>query len=319
MADGGASLDILHDFSDADLKVSLYGGAASKRTMLLDGCQYMLKFGYTISDSAERSVRTSCISTPVCEYIGSKVFAAAGLPTQDVMLGVWKGRSVVACRDFTHGMDPRFILLHFNQLEISMPGGTRRSKAQPDWEYVRHVLDDLDALDGIRERAWRRFRRMACVDALIGNCGRCSNNWGFIADRWAANIIDLAPVYSCGSSLAANLSVETMRQCLDDPALMRAVVVDSPAIAMNVAHKRCKYSYFMTADYAREFRAELPGLWPRLTKHITDAIVDGTPGLDSLHRDFYKTLLDARREYVIEPAYRMALVEREPQQVPCAV
>ena len=62
---------------------------------------------------------------------------------------------------------------------------------------------------------------------------------------------------------------------------------------------------------ARPFRAELPELWPRLSEEVTDRIVEQTPGLDDLQRDFYKATLDARRKYVLGPAYRMALKEAE--------
>ena len=82
-------------------------------------------------------------------------------------------------------------------------------------------------------------------------------------------------------------------------------------MAMNVGGKRRKFAFFLTSDTARPFRAELPELWPRLSKEVTDRIVEQTPGLDDLQRDFYKATLDARRKYVLEPAYRMALKEVE--------
>ena len=305
--------DVLYDFSDVDLKVSVYDGAAAKRTMLFGARQYMVKFGYALEQGISgHSSRTSYVNTPVNEYIGSKVFEAAGIPTQEVLLGVWRGQSVVACKDFMYDLDPNLMLLHFKRLEISMPGeSSGRSKARPDWEYVRHVLDEHDSLEALRAKTWKRFRQMVCIDALIGNYDRHANNWGFIANRRTADILDLAPVYDCGSSLAPSLSAESMRERLDDPALMRASVIDSPTIAMNVGGKRRKYSYFMVAAYARDFRKELPELWPLLSQEVTDDVIADVPGIDDLHRDFYKALIDARREYVLKPAYRMALLERE--------
>lgn len=64
---------ILHDFSDQTLKVSMYGGAAGKRTMDYHGHRYMVKFGYC----PDRTGHADC---PVSEFIGSKVFAAADHP-----------------------------------------------------------------------------------------------------------------------------------------------------------------------------------------------------------------------------------------------
>ena len=68
----------LHDFSQQDLKVSVYDGAAEKRTMYLGDRRYMVKFGYTLDEDKLNSSRTAYINTPVNEFIGSSVFAAAG-------------------------------------------------------------------------------------------------------------------------------------------------------------------------------------------------------------------------------------------------
>ena len=304
-------MERVRDFSPYELKVSVYDGAAEKRTMLMDGHLYMVKFGYDAAPQEEHPSRTSYVNLPVNEYIGSKVFAASGIPTQDVILGDYKGRSVVACRDFMYEMDPNLMLLHFKQLEISMPGGSSRSKARPDWEFVSQVLDEHDALEGIRARARHRFLQMTCVDALIGNFDRHANNWGFIADRRTADILDLAPVYDCGSSLSPSLSREGMRERVEDPQQMREANMAAPYMAMNVGGKRRKFAFFLTSETARPFRAELPELWPRLSEKVTDRIVEQTPGLDDLQRDFYKATLAARRKYVLGPAYRMALKEAE--------
>ncbi|WP_300744735.1 HipA domain-containing protein [uncultured Bifidobacterium sp.] len=299
---------ILHDFSDQTLKVSMYDGAAEKRTMDYHGHRYMVKFGYHLDSSKLDSSRTSYANIPVNEFIGSKVFAAAGIPTQHVLLGTYRGQSVVACRDFMEGLDPSWRLVHFKQLEIGMPGESGRSKARPDWEFVRHVLADSPDLAPIRQAAWDRFRRMICVDALIGNYDRHSNNWGYIADG-GANIVGLAPVYDCGSSLMPHLSADEMRARLDDPALMRQANIDSPAMAMNVRGKRRKYGYFLVSDAARDIRAALPGLWDSLRDEDIDQVIAGTPGIDGLHRDFYRATLHTRKEYILRPALDLALQE----------
>ena len=92
---------------------------------------------------------------------------------------------------------------------------------------------------------------------------------------------------------------------------MREANMAAPYMAMNVGGKRRKFAFFLTSETARPFRAELPELWPRLSEEVTDRIVEQTPGLDDLQRDFYKATLDARRKYVLGPAYRMAFKEAE--------
>lgn len=64
------------------------------------------------------------------------------------------------------------------------------------------------------------------------------------------------------------------------------------------------------AWHGAEFRRELIDLWPRLGKDVTDPVIDAVPHLDDLHRDFYRATLDARRQYVLKPAYELALKEQ---------
>lgn len=76
-------MERVRDFSPYELKVSVYDGAAEKRTMLMDGHLYMVKFGYDAAPQEEHPSRTSYVNLPVNEYIGSKVFAASGIPTSE--------------------------------------------------------------------------------------------------------------------------------------------------------------------------------------------------------------------------------------------
>lgn len=73
--------DVLHDFSDEELKVSMYDGAAEKRTMYYRGHRYMVKFGYLMDSSKRETSRTNYVNVPVNEFIGSRIFKTAGLPT----------------------------------------------------------------------------------------------------------------------------------------------------------------------------------------------------------------------------------------------
>ena len=76
-----------YDFSSLDLKVSMYDGAAEKRTMYMGGYRYMVKFGYVLDPDKRNSTRTSYVNLPVNEYIGSNIFAAVGIPAQRTLLG----------------------------------------------------------------------------------------------------------------------------------------------------------------------------------------------------------------------------------------
>lgn len=62
-------MERVRDFSPYELKVSVYDGAAEKRTMLMDGHLYMVKFGYDAAPQEEHPSRTSYVNLPVNEYM----------------------------------------------------------------------------------------------------------------------------------------------------------------------------------------------------------------------------------------------------------
>lgn len=49
-------MERVRDFSPYELKVSVYDGAAEKRTMLMDGHLYMVKFGYDAATQEEHDL-----------------------------------------------------------------------------------------------------------------------------------------------------------------------------------------------------------------------------------------------------------------------
>ena len=136
------------------------------------------------------------------------------------------------------------------------------------------------------------------------------NNWGFIVNK-DAQIIDLAPIYDCASSLAPHLSEQSMKDRLHDASLMREENINSPYCSFNVKGKRRKYAFFMMSPYARSIRAVLPDMWKSFDTSVLADVVDHTPHLDNLHKDFYLQTLVARRKYILEPALELALKERE--------
>lgn len=303
-------MDKLLDFSNLPLGFNTYDGAAEKYTVRFGGHQYLMKFGERLDTDPAKPDQNSYANVPVNEYIGSRLFAAAGIPSQQVMLGVHEGRSVVACRDFIHDLGPNFELLPFKRLETSMPGESSLSKATPDWEFMSKVFDTHPMLRDMREEAWERYRQTICVDALIANFDRHAGNWGFISDKEKMRLIGLAPVYDCGSSLFPRISDEAMARRLNDSREMHDHNLAVPPMTLNVDHKRQRYHTFLLSELAKPFRATLVGLLPKLGKDVTDAVIDEVPGIDDLHRSFYKATLDARRRYILQPAYELGLQER---------
>ena len=114
------------DFTGCKVLVNSYEGADFKRKIIYDGDVYMLKFGQKLESDEHKPLQASYTSTPVSEYLGSHIYALAGLPTQHTVMGTYDGRSVVACRDFIESRPDaeNVTLVEFKKLENSFLGSS---------------------------------------------------------------------------------------------------------------------------------------------------------------------------------------------------
>ena len=206
------------DFTDCKGLVNSYEGADFKRKIIYDGDVYMLKFGQKLESDERKPMQASYASTPVSEYLGSHIYALAGLPTQHTMLGTCNGKTVVACRDFIESRPDAedVTLVEFKKLENSFLGSSTAGGRTPSLDNLLDIFSEHDYLESIRDAAEERYWQMFAVDSLIGNFDRHAGNWGYILDRRKNAIIDLAPVYDCGSSLYPALNEAAMANFIKD-------------------------------------------------------------------------------------------------------
>lgn len=225
------------DFTGCKVLVNSYEGADFKRKIIYDGDVYMLKFGQKLESDEHKPLQASYTSTPVSEYLGSHIYALAGLPTQHTVMGTYDGRSVVACRDFIESRPDaeNVTLVEFKKLENSFLGSSTAGGRTPILGNLLGIFSEHDSLEGIREAAEERYWQMFAVDSLIGNFDRHAGNWGYILDKGRNEIIDLAPIYDCGSSLypalneaqwltSSRIGTVLSRECLIFPVPLSASV-----------------------------------------------------------------------------------------------
>lgn len=186
-------------------RFGLYGGmSGSKYGIIIDGARWMVKFPENTKGFAGREKPNhhvpSYTTSPISEYIGSKIYESLGIPVHETMLGYRDGKIVVACRDF----DPYRAMIEFGKLKNAIPeseanftGSSSHGKGEvlEDVLTVIEVSDILQDTPGIKERFWDMF----VVDAFIRNNDRNNGNWGvFINGDGTAS---LAPVYDNGNAL----------------------------------------------------------------------------------------------------------------------
>ena len=86
------------DFSNVPVnKLRMYGGKnGTKIGIVFQGENYMLKLPAKPQKNKEMSYTNGCIS----EYVACHIFESLGIETQKTLLGRYRGKISVACKDF---------------------------------------------------------------------------------------------------------------------------------------------------------------------------------------------------------------------------
>ena len=282
------------DFTNAVQKNKTYAGAnGGKISVLYNGEQDMLKFPPFPTINKEMSYTNSCIS----EYIGCKVFESVGIPVQETVIGTYtskgKEKVVVACKDFTsQGITLQDFASLKNRIIDSERNGYGTELAD-----ILSTIDEQTAMDS--ETLKTRFWDMFIVDALIGNWDRHNGNWGFLYNN-ATDEVTLAPVFDCGSSLYPQADEDLMKKILSDKNELNHRIFDIPLSAVTYNGKKINYFKFLSEGKFPDCNKALKRIASRIDIKKIYEIIDNTPTITELQKEFYKTMLTARKERIID-------------------
>lgn len=282
------------DFTSAKVKNKAYAGAnGSKISVIYNNEQYMLKFPPLPTINKETSYTNSCIS----EYIGCKIFDSVGIPVQETVIGTYtsNGREkiVVACKDFT---SPGITLQDFVSLKNRIIDSERNGYGT-ELNDILSTIDEQTSMDSdaIKTRFWDMF----IVDALIGNWDRHNGNWGFLYNNSTDEVV-LAPVFDCGSSLYPQADDELMTIILNNKNEFNHRVFDIPMSAITYNGKKINYFNFLSEGKFEDCNTALKRILSRIDMKKIYEIIDDTPTVTDIQNEFYKTMLTARKERILD-------------------
>ena len=284
----------LIDFTGLTRRNKAYAGAnGNKISVIYGGEQYMLKFPSAAKRNPDLSYSNSCFS----EYLGCQIFESVGIPVQKTLLGSYTARGkekiVVACGDFTR---PGVVLQDFASLKNQMID-SERSGYGTELTDILYTFSEQTSVDEAVLTA--RFWDMFIVDALIGNWDRHNGNWGFLYDT-VTDKMELAPVYDCGSCLYPQADEKIMKLVLEDEDERNLRIFEMPTSAIMQNGKRVKYFDFISSLQNEDCSAALRRIAPRVDMVKINALVDETPALTDLQRQFYKTMLAERKRKLLD-------------------
>ena len=282
------------DFTDLKKRKKTYAGAnGNKISVIYEGEQYMLKFPPQAKLNKGMSYSNSCFS----EYLGCQIYESIGIPVQKTLMGIYtvkgKQKIVVACGDFT---EPGISLQDFASLKNRMIDSERQG-------YGTELIDILQTIDEQtlvdRDSLLERFWDMFIVDAFIGNWDRHNGNWGFLYDD-RTDEITLAPVYDCGSCLYPQADEKIMKAVLSDPGERNHRIYNIPLSAIMQEGKKIKYFDYISSLQNEDCNRALKRIVPRIDMEKIKDIIDYTPFISDLQKEFYLMMLTERKEHILD-------------------
>lgn len=274
-----------------------YGGKnGGKICVKYNNEDYMLKFPAINEGIEEHEYSNSCIS----EYISCNIIKTLGLNVQDTILGKYnlngEEKVVVACKDFTSNgtILKQFAELKNSQIETSKNGyGTELSEVIETIE--NQLVYDVKEL---KEFFWDMF----IADSLVGNFDRHNGNWGFLINENLKRI-EIAPIYDCASCLYPQLTDEKISEIINNNEEMEARVFVFPTSALKQNDKKINYFEFISSLQNEDCTSALLRIFPKINIEKINKIIDETPYISDIRKEFYKKIIYMRYEKILDYSY----------------
>ena len=286
------------DFTHLPQKNKAYGGAnGNKISVVYEGELYMLKFPAHARLNKDLSYTHSSFS----EYLGCHIFESLGFPVQKTLLGTYsvKGmdKVVVACRDFTR---PGIVFQDFASLKNQMVDSERNGYGT-ELSDILYAIEHQSMTDSATLLEW--FWDIFIVDALIGNWDRHNGNWGFLYNAYTDEV-QIAPVFDCGSSLYPQADDEIIHKILTQNDQLKFRIYEIPTSAIMINNKKLRYYDFISSHSDNGCDRALNRIVPKIDMNAIHTMIDEMPYVTDLQKDFYKTMIGARKTMILDASMR---------------
>lgn len=282
------------DFTHCPRTINTYGGQnGTKIGITYNNEKYMLKLPPKAKSNKNMSYTNSCIS----EYVACHIFHTLGIKTQETMLGMYKNKLAVICKDFTNEYTR---LQEFAHLKNTIVDSEQNG-------YGTELSDILESIDEQQilpsDELKKHFWNMFIADALLGNFDRHNGNWGFLADMKEEKT-SIAPVYDCGSCLYPQMDEQGMKNILKDKAEIEKRIFVFPTSAIKENNVKINYANFLMMTENKDCIEALQTIGSCIDMQAINNIIENTPYISDTHKEFLSTMIEERRANIIEPALK---------------
>ncbi len=305
-----------------------YGGrAGEKRGILYKGEPWILKFPKnTIGMRGVEGI--SYVTSPLNEFIGSRIFELLGYESQETLLGVCfdgkRYKPVCACKDFIGDENEEILVPYTAIRNDTSPLVMERNDCSPvapsNINEVIFQLKHNEALSKIAN-ASAHFFEAAIVDLLINNNDRNEDNWGLIKNKKTLEY-RFAPIYDCGNSFNGKCSEEKIAALLSDPGRMESSALNGITAYENDEGGRITISQFLKLDN-EDLRNAVVSVYEKASSKFAD--IEGfilsiphefkeTAIITENRAKFYVESLRMRLKMTLRPCYEAIVGKGLPQR-----
>lgn len=296
-----------------------YGGhAGQKKGILIDGERWIVKYPKTTVGM--KAVEIPYTTSPISEYLGSKIYASIGIPTQNVKLGVSDGKLVVACKDFLRDNEKIF---DFNMIRNEYDSTLAKKMEHLAFKERLHFNSHLEeimlimqmnsyfkVLPDLQQRFWDMF----IVDAFIHNNDRNEENWGVVH---SPNENRVSLVFDNGSAFCNKMSNKKFESLLSDETKFKQLVYENARSVYRLEDKPINPLKYIESMQNINVIEALIRIVPKIDFSKIQEIFDEIPKewkgitvLSNPQREMYLKMLKFIYRRIFIPTYQNVLEEK---------
>ncbi len=115
--------------------------------------------------------------------------------------------------------------------------------------------------------------------------------------------IKIAPIYDCASCLYPQLDDDGISKIINNEDEMYARVFVFPTSALKINDKKINYFEFISSLKNEECNQALLRIFPKIDIKKINKIIEQTPFISDIRKDFYKKIILLRCEKILKYSY----------------
>ena len=287
------------DFSDCKRNLNTYGGAnGNKIGIIYNGENYMLKFPSNIKNLTKQKIKGEYTNSCVNEYVGSHIFQSLGIEAQETLLGTYQDKIVVACKDFE---SDGYRFADFASLKNTVIDSESNGYGT-ELKDILYIFEEQMSFEISPQDFKEHFWKMFIVDSLLGNFDRHNGNWGFLINKELGKV-KFAPIFDCGSCLFPKAVNDKMfKDGMSNQEIRENRLYLYPNSAIKLHNKKINIFNFLSQTDNQDCLQAYDDIIKHLNLEVINKIIDETPYISDLNKEFLKFIVFDRKKNLLEKA-----------------